>query len=85
MNRLELHMGERGLDERAWRGAVVDESLQRCHRRFYLLRRRRNELSITGARTADPVLAAAKLAGLLFGAASTGKQLSMDFAQQAVG
>ena len=67
---LELHLGERGFDER--RQAVVrgmDEALERGHAMLDVLRRGRNEAGGAGASAADPVLAAAELAGLPVSAA----------------
>ena len=63
----------------------MEEDFERSHAKLDLQRRRRDELRVARARAADPVLAAAKFAGLLFGPAPTRQKLFVDLAQQAIG
>ncbi len=56
MDVLELHMGERGLDERRRRlGLVIQESLEVLQALVQLIRRGRHEHRVAGPRAADPI------------------------------
>ena len=83
---LELDMGERGPQQEGQAaGVVVQEFFQRAHARLNLLGRGRDEVGIAGACAADPVLAAAELAGLLFAATTFRHERGVHFAKETVG
>ena len=66
VDRLELGVRERRLHEHGgWVWVVVDELLEGAHRRSYLLPWWRHVPRDGGAGAAEPVLAAAELAGVL--------------------
>src|SRR5947207_3028551 len=79
---LELYMSEPRLHEDGnLRRSRVQEPLEIAHASPDLARRRRHEGSIARPRAADPVLAAAKLAGLAPFASPAGEQDAVDLAQ----
>jgi len=77
-------MGEADLHEERQPVVLVQERLQRSERARHLRRRRGHEggFGKRAAGGADPVLAAAQLAGLQVGAAGSSKQLSVDLADE---
>ena len=82
---LELDVGERGLQQEGQAaGVVMQELFQRAHARLNLLGRGRDEVGIAGAGAADPVLAAAELAGLFFIAAALRHEGGVHFAEETV-
>ena len=80
MNRLELNMRERNLHERRRDvGFVVQKTLERFEARGDLVRGRRYERGVTGARPSNPDLAAAELSRREASAASAAEQHFMHF------
>ncbi len=80
----ELHMGERGLDKNGGGDRLVVEEFFQCAEAFQQGIRRRGHMGgIAGSGAADPVLAAAELAGFLVRAATFAQEHSVDFADEA--
>src|SRR5262249_21361886 len=84
VDRLELDMRERGLDER-WRAAraIVEEQLERSHARRPVARGRRDESRRARSLAADPVLARPEFAGRLRAAAPLREEHPVDLLEQA--
>ena len=83
MYRLELHMGQRRLEQ--YRGRlrlVMEEELQLAHALQHLFGRRRNEGRIARTGAADPVLAAPEFPRGLIAATTLGQQHTVDLAEQ---
>ena len=85
MDGFELHVHERGADERRELRLAVDVLLQVTQERAQLLRRRWNEDRVARAGAADPVLAAAQFTWLFRRPAHTFHQPPMRFIQETGG
>jgi hypothetical protein len=86
MDRLELHVDERRLEQRRCRlGLVVEEPLERAETLRERVGRRRHERRVARPGAADPHLRAPDLAGRLAAAARMPHQRLVDVPQQAHG
>jgi hypothetical protein len=84
MDGFKLDVRQRGLDqERGFDRIVVQKFLQSAEAFEHLVRRRRNEQGVAGARATHPILRAAEFARLLLAAAALRQQDTVDFLQQA--
>ena len=80
MDGLELDVGEGGLEQRAgFDRLVVEEKFEGSHGFQHRVGRRWDEPGISGARSADPVLAGAELAGHFPAAPTVGEQDARGF------
>lgn len=92
VDRLELHVGERGPDQRGGRlggprtgaGPAVQKGLEGRHAGLDFVGRRRHEVGAARSRATDPVLRAPELARQLLAAPRAGHQLGVHLADQAV-
>jgi hypothetical protein len=82
VDRLELHVGKPGLDQRRQGIVRVQSLLERGHELGHDLWRRRNEPGVAGPRAPDPVLCAANGTGRLVGSAHSSHQAFVDLAQE---
>ena len=82
MDGLELHVREGRADERRQAVLGVDELIQLAHAGQHLVRGRGHIMRQARARTADPVLRAPELAGLLLRPATLGHELGVHLADE---
>ena len=79
-------MGQRGFEQYGQTcGIFVQKGFQCGHAGVDLLRRRRDESRIPWPGSANPILTAAKLSGLLVAATAFGHEGGVHFAEQAIG
>jgi hypothetical protein len=82
MDGLELHMSQRGFEQEGQTCIILmKEGFQCSHAGFDFLRRWRDETGIPRPGAPDPILAAAKLAGLFVTATAFGHESGVHFAQ----
>ena len=83
VDRLELNMEQPRLDERReFRGLFMHEALKGIEACIDLVRRRRHEQGVAGARAADPVLRSAECAGGFGATAAALQQPGMHTADE---